>query len=99
MKRVTVGRHVEPEPAVRRGDTSGQKAFSMQVARALDGIDAVAIVPGGARRQRLTAEPCCRLDDFPGHRQAMLGPTAGRLAVTHRQVSIWCSSIMFPNGS
>src|SRR5581483_3640988 len=93
-----VGRHVEAEAAVRGRYGGREQAVAPEVAPAVERVLGVAIVLGGARRELLARQARRRLDDRGVH--AIRPPAAAeRRAVTQRQVSIWCSSMMLPKGS
>jgi hypothetical protein len=78
----------------------GDEVLGVQVAPAVDGVGGIAVVARRPRGQALAGQARRRLDD-PGRRQAhaIRPPAAGRREVTHRHVSIWCSSIMLSKGS
>src|SRR5919109_3465014 len=93
-----IRRHVEAEAAVRPWDGRREQAIVPEVAPAVEGVLGVAIVLGGARGELLAGQARRRLDDRGVH-AILLAPTAGRRDVAQRHVSIWCSSMMLPNGS
>src|SRR6185503_15120063 len=95
-----VGRHVETEAAVGSRHGGRDDVLGVQITPALDRIGGLPVVAGRPRGQALARQPRRRLDDAGrGGAHAIRPPAAERRDVTHRQVSIWCSSIMLSNGS
>src|SRR5262249_46583557 len=96
-----VGRKVAPEPAVGARNGGAEKSGAPERAPAVHRVLRLAVVLGGARGQLVAGQPRRRLEHARvGSRHAIFpSPAAGRRAVTQRQVSTWCSSIMLSKGS